>query len=155
VVIPFIDKQYPTLAEKNGRFLIGFSKSGFGAFGLILRNPDVFAKVAVFDCADPNPTEKIFDTWGMKMSYGTRENFDANFNLVTLLKTERVMKAMQGDTRRITLMAGSLAYGGVEAIHQQLKDGKIPYTYVVLPGMGHSWNSGWLGMAAHSILPQP
>jgi len=155
VVIPFLDKEFPTLAEKSGRYLIGFSKSGFGAFGLILRNPGVFAKAAVYDCADPTPPEKIFLTWGMTLSYGPLANFDRNFNIVRLLKTEEVVKPLLGESRRITLMAGNLHYGGVEAIHQALQDSKIPYTYVVFPGMGHAWSAGWLGMAANSILPEP
>ncbi len=36
-VIPFIDDHYPTLKSNQGRLLIGFSKSGWGAFSLLLR----------------------------------------------------------------------------------------------------------------------
>lgn len=152
VVIPFVDREFPTLATRDGRHLLTFSKGGFGGFGLLLRNPNVFAKAAVYDCADPVPSETIFQTWGMANVYGTLANFDQNFNLLRLLKTEKVAKPLQGGPRRVVLMAGSLQYGGVETIHRALQDSKIPYAYIVLPGMGHSWNAGWLGLAVQALM---
>jgi len=155
VIIPFMDKEFPTRAERDGRYLITFSKAGFGAFGLLLRNPDLFAKAAVYDCADPVPATEIFNTWGMIASYGTLANFDENFNIIRLLRTDKVIKALQGGDRRIVLMAGSLQYGGVNLINQTLQDSKIPYEFIVFPGMGHSWNAGWLSMGVHALLSSP
>lgn len=40
--VPFIDKQYRTIADKNHRATLGYSMGGFGALVLPLRNPDVF-----------------------------------------------------------------------------------------------------------------
>ena len=48
-VIPFIDDQYPTLRSKEGRLLIGFSKSGWGAFSLLLRHPETFYRAVGWD----------------------------------------------------------------------------------------------------------
>jgi predicted alpha/beta superfamily hydrolase len=36
-VVPFIEKEYATLGTREGRLLLGFSKSGWGAFSLILK----------------------------------------------------------------------------------------------------------------------
>lgn len=41
-LVPFIDKQYRTVADKNHRATLGYSMGGFGALVLPLRNPDVF-----------------------------------------------------------------------------------------------------------------
>ncbi len=49
VVVPFIDKTYPVKAEAAGRLLLGFSKSGWGAWSLLLRHPDLFSKAAAWD----------------------------------------------------------------------------------------------------------
>ena len=49
VVLPFIEKTYPVLARPEGRLLLGFSKSGWGAFSLLLRHPEVFGKAAAWD----------------------------------------------------------------------------------------------------------
>ncbi len=41
-LVPFIDKQYRTVADKNHRATLGYSMGGFGALVLPLRNPEVF-----------------------------------------------------------------------------------------------------------------
>lgn len=41
-LVPFIDSQYRTLADKSHRATLGYSMGGFGALVLPLRNPDVF-----------------------------------------------------------------------------------------------------------------
>jgi len=154
IVIPFIDKEYPTQTDK-GRYLITFSKGGFGGLGLLLRNPNIFYKSAVDDCADPMPSAVIFNTWGIVASYGTLSNFDENFNLLRLLHDDKVAKAFTGNDRRVILIAGSPSYGGVNMVRQGLDDSKIPYAYMVFPGMGHSWNAGWLSPAVNALLPIP
>jgi len=40
--VPFIDKQYRTIADKEHRATLGYSMGGFGALVLPLRNPEVF-----------------------------------------------------------------------------------------------------------------
>ncbi|HEY3787861.1 MAG TPA: alpha/beta hydrolase-fold protein [Urbifossiella sp.] len=49
VFVPFIDKTYPVRAEAGGRLLLGFSKSGWGAYSLRMRHPDLFGKAAAWD----------------------------------------------------------------------------------------------------------
>ena len=49
VVVPFIESKYKTPGDASGRLLLGFSKSGWGAFSLILRNPQTFGKAASWD----------------------------------------------------------------------------------------------------------
>ncbi len=41
-LVPFIDKQYRTVADNAHRATLGYSMGGFGALVLPLRNPDVF-----------------------------------------------------------------------------------------------------------------
>ncbi len=48
-VVPFVEKKYSTLGTREGRMLFGFSKSGWGAFALILRQPDFFGYAASWD----------------------------------------------------------------------------------------------------------
>jgi enterochelin esterase-like enzyme len=40
-LVPFIDKQYRTVSDKNHRATMGYSMGGFGALVLPLRNPNV------------------------------------------------------------------------------------------------------------------
>jgi len=48
-VVPFIEERYSTLREPEGRLLFGFSKSGWGAFSLLLTYPDCFGYAASWD----------------------------------------------------------------------------------------------------------
>ena len=46
-VVPLIEEHYSALGTAEGRLLFGFSKSGWGALTLILRNPDFFGYAAI------------------------------------------------------------------------------------------------------------
>src|SRR5437773_1672793 len=72
VVVPFVEKQYPAQAEPGGRLLVGFSKSGWGAYSLLLRHPDVFGKAAAWDA----PLTMTRPQYGMADIVGTPEQFE-------------------------------------------------------------------------------
>jgi hypothetical protein len=59
-------------------WLIGFSKSGFGAVTLLLRNPTVFDAAAAYDF--PASASDIGSN-GMNENYGTEANFQNNYRL--------------------------------------------------------------------------
>jgi S-formylglutathione hydrolase FrmB len=48
-VVPLVDSLYATVRRAEGRLLLGFSKSGWGAFSLIARYPDFFGYAASWD----------------------------------------------------------------------------------------------------------
>ena len=58
IVVPFVESTYPAFGRPQGRLLVGFSKSGWGAFSLLLRHPDLFGRAAAWDAplmkAKPN-----------------------------------------------------------------------------------------------------
>src|SRR5262245_32494414 len=68
-VVPFIEKKYSTLGTPEGRLLFGFSKSGWGAFSLILTYPEYFGYAAAWD----SPILFTEFHFGMKSIYGTPE----------------------------------------------------------------------------------
>ena len=79
VVIPYIDKNYPTQSESKGRLLIGFSKSGWGAISLLLRNPDLFYRAAGSDTGirlDTGPIEEEERAKRIANIWGSKENFE-------------------------------------------------------------------------------
>src|SRR6187397_2367118 len=57
VVVPFIDKSYPAGTSRDFRMLLGFSKSGWGAWSLLLRHPELFGRAAAWDA--PMMTESL------------------------------------------------------------------------------------------------
>lgn len=68
-VVPFIEARYSTLGKPEGRLLFGFSKSGWGAFSLILTYPDYFGYAAAWDA----PVLFTDFHFGMQPVYGTLE----------------------------------------------------------------------------------
>jgi S-formylglutathione hydrolase FrmB len=72
VVVPFIDKTYPTRGDAAGRLLLGFSKSGWGAWSLLLRHPDLFQKAAAWDA--PLMMDQP-GQYGSGAIFGTADNF--------------------------------------------------------------------------------
>jgi hypothetical protein len=90
VVVPFIDKTYPVRAEADGRLLLGFSKSGWGAWSLLLRRPDLFGKAAAWDA--PLMMDKP-GKYGSGDIFGTEANFKG-YRVGKLLevKTDQLQK---------------------------------------------------------------
>lgn len=151
VVIPFIESQYPADATPRGRYLVGFSKSGHGALGLFLRQPDFFSKVAVFENWWGVPNDEQWTQWGFATCYGTRENFDAYDPQLLIDKRKEQLAA--GPTRIAVLLGGPGARLGVEGLLGKLRDRRIPHTEIRNAAMAHTWTSGWLPLAVAAIDP--
>ena len=143
-VIPFIEKRYPVQTDAKGRLLIGFSKSGWGAATLLLRNPKVFHRAAAWDSGirvDTGPIEESDRAERIARAWGSVKNFEAN-RLSNLIKTRG--KEL-GDEARLFYFntQGKRAIGGVE-IHRLLVENEIPHRYVMEPHRTHAWDSGWI-----------
>lgn len=54
-LIPFIDRQYRTIASHEGRAIDGFSMGGFGALLIAFRNPQLFSSVVSYGAAMLSP----------------------------------------------------------------------------------------------------
>lgn len=151
VVVPAIEKRYPARAERDGRLLVGFSKSGYGAWSLLLRHPDLFAKAAAWDAplmkTEPNQ-------FGMGPIYGTAENF-ASYRIDQLLRdrAER-LRPKAGEQPTANLI--HLGYGNFRDHHQRaealLNELQIPHAYADGPKLEHTWHSGWMETSVVQLL---
>lgn len=145
VVAPFIEKTYPVLPGPAGRLLLGFSKSGWGAYSLLLRHPDYFARAAAWDAplnmAAPNQ-------FGMGPIFGTQECFD-NYRISSLLaKQAEKLKS----SSRLALIGYSNFRPHHQAIHQHMKTLGIPHEYRDVRHGKHDWMSGWLEDAVRFLV---
>ncbi len=146
-VLPFVEKHYPAMAEPRGRLLVGFSKSGWGAFSLLLRHPKRFHRAAGWDPGiriDMGPIEENERQARIERIFGSRKNFEA-YRLSTLLRTHR---AALGPTPRLFYYntEGKRALGGAK-LHQLMIDLAVPHHYVFESKRPHRWDSGWLPTA--------
>ncbi|HEX3151731.1 MAG TPA: alpha/beta hydrolase-fold protein [Gemmataceae bacterium] len=145
VVVPYIEKTYPVLAAPAGRLLLGFSKSGWGAYSLLLRHPDVFGKAAAWDAPlmmdKPGP-------YGSGDIFGTPENFE-RYRISRLLeaKAEQLQKG-----QRLIL----LGYGNFQKDHERaaamLERLRISHVTRFSKPMKHDWHSGWVADGVWLLL---
>ncbi len=141
VVVPFIDKTYPV----EGRYLLGFSKSGWGAWSLLLRHPELFERAAAWDA--PLLKEKP-DQFGMGPIFGTQENFE-QYQLTKLLAKQ---KNLLTEKTRLILTGYDNFRAHHEGMHKLLDELQIKHEYRDGPKVKHVWESGWVEEAVGLLL---
>jgi hypothetical protein len=150
IVVPFVEGRYPARPERDGRLLLGFSKSGWGAFSLLLRHPDRFGKAAAWDAP---LTQDRPDRYGMGEIFGTPENLEP-YCITKLLESRAAELGQQGEDRLILL-----GYGNFRAQHEQvhalMRTLKVPHAYRDGPKREHNWHSGWVPEAVELLLGEP
>lgn len=147
VVLPFVEKTYAVSRNASDRLLAGFSKSGYGAFSLILRHPNLFGRAVAWDA--PLALGGLRSEWGMPQVYGSQANF-ANYQVTRLIGRQAALLA-RGPCRLI--LAGSNMFGADHAlVDRQLRRLGVPHVFVNGPRFGHAWGTGWLPGAVQSLL---
>ncbi len=145
VVVPFVEKTYPVRPGAGGRFLLGFSKSGWGAFSLLLRHPDEFARAAAWDA--PFMMDRP-GSFGSKAIFVTQDNFDK-------YRMTRLLAARAGrlgtDPRLIVLGYGNFREQH-RKVHALMTELKISHEYRDGPARKHEWHSGWVVEAVGLLL---
>jgi S-formylglutathione hydrolase FrmB len=137
VVVPFMEKQYPVLAKLEGRLLLGFSKSGWGAFSLRLRHLDVFGKAAAWDA----PLD--MDRPG---KYGSGDIFggDDNFQRYRVTRLLEQQAGKLGDGKRLAVLGYGSFRESHKAVHELMDRLKVAHEYRDGPQRKHDWHSGWV-----------
>jgi len=139
-VVPFIDRTYPTQAHADGRWLIGFSKSGWGAFTLLMRHRDVFGYAAAWDA--PFMIDGKAKNWGpmgLSKVMGTSEQMQQF--LPTKLAADHAAE-LKGRTR-LVVGVGEFWRPQCIAMHDLLTSLKVPHTYRPDLVFKHRWDTGW------------
>ena len=146
VVLPFVESHYPARTDAGGRLLVGFSKSGWGAFSLLLRHPGVFGKAAAWDAPlmmdRPGP-------YGSGDIFGTVENFE-RYRISKLLEARAA--DLREEERLILLGYGNFRDDQLRA-HAFMQDLRIRHAYADGPQRKHEWGSGWLPEALDRLSP--
>ncbi len=145
VVVPFIERTYPVLRRAHGRLLLGFSKSGWGAFSLILRNPHVFGRAVAWDAPMMMLAPNRF---GMAEIFGTQENFQG-------YQISKLIHEGHADfqrSRRLILMGHANFRDHHEKLERVFTDLRIPHEPFPSPSRTHDWHSGWVEEAVEALL---
>lgn len=148
-VIPLIEKTYPVLVEPSGRLLLGFSKSGWGAWSLLLRHPEFFHRAVAWDAP-------MMMRWPSKYGsadvFGTRKNFE-RYDLQRLLRKQG---RKLGREPRLLLTGYSSDSDNFRARHQEMHEFlqalQAPHDYRDGPDRKHNWHSGWVPDAVEWLM---
>lgn len=148
-VIPTVDKHLEITSKECQRFLLGFSKSGWGAFCLLLRHPETFQKAVAWDAPLMMDAPRKY---GSGPIFGTADNF-RKYQVSELLKQSNIEKL--GKSPRLI----SLGYDNFREhhlqIHTLMKDLKIAHIHQDGPQRKHHWESGWIREAVDFLLIDP
>lgn len=145
-LVAFSDRFIPPGVPPQ-RWLIGFSKSGFGALSLILRHPDLFDAAAVWDA--PVQFDNLSAGMGLPENAGTEANFD-RYEIPRLLSA-----ADPSFKTRCRLWIGVDQSAWTE--HMKKLDAQMTSLGIV-HGVSqgrtrlHAWYGGWLGEAVKFLV---
>ena len=145
-VLPLIDRHHGTQSSAGTTMVVGFSKSGWGAWSLLLRHPSIFARAAAWDA--PLMQRKP-DQYGMGPIFGNQANF--NRYLVSDL-VKRQAKLLRGHKRLVLTGYFQSFRAHHVAMHRLLTELEVPHTYRDGPKRDHHWESGWLDEAVGLLI---
>jgi S-formylglutathione hydrolase FrmB len=148
-VVPFVERNFPVVKDPSGRMLLGISKSGCGAFTVLLRHPDVFGKAVAWDAPLLYDDITAVKAAGTEAVFGTRENFE-QYYLPNLLKEKAAL--LRGRPARLVLMGYGFCQDQVEKAHGLMQALKIPHVYDNKTRRVHQWQSGWFPDAVRYLV---
>lgn len=145
-VLPLIDRYHGTESASGRTLLVGFSKSGWGAWSLLLRNPGTFARAAAWDA--PLMQSKP-DKYGMGPIFGDQANFNG-YLISDLVKRQAELLRVR---KRLVLTGYFESFRAHHiAMHKLLNELQVPHAYRDGPKRDHHWESGWLDEAVSLLL---
>ncbi|HPO90698.1 MAG TPA: alpha/beta hydrolase-fold protein [Victivallales bacterium] len=147
VVIPLIEKFYPASNEAKDRILIGFSKSGWGAISLLLRNQDIFGFACSWDA--PLMMDENNLKWGSAKHFGSKEHATA---YVPINLVKKYAPELSKQKAKMAILGSSLYGKDTKAFHNLLDELKVPHIYSNDLKFEHHWESGWLPKALELLM---
>lgn len=145
VVVPFVEQTYPASKRSQDRLLLGFSKSGWGAWSLLLRHPQTFGRAAAWDA--PLAMDRL-GKYGTTEIFGTQGNFEKYRPADLLQKKSEMLRG----SKRLILTGHASFREHHRQLHSLLDEMKIPHAYRDGPLRKHDWHSGWVPEAVELLV---
>jgi pimeloyl-ACP methyl ester carboxylesterase len=120
--------------------LVGFSKSGLGAWNIARRIPDHVNATIIFD-APASRGER--PPWEIDAFYGT----DAEWQRDQPIRTVPDFAANINPRHHLVLISGELFHDEMAELAKALAGTAVRHTFLARPELKHQWQSGWLGEA--------
>lgn len=147
-VIPLVESRYRFRRRAEDRFLVGFSKSGWGAMSLLFRHPDTFSAAAAWDAP------LMMDApgrYGSGPIFGTPENFQ-HYQVSRLVELNANADSSFHDRLRLFHAGFDNFRDHHLAFEQLLLKHRIQHVFVDGPSQKHHWQSGWFDPLVQTML---
>jgi enterochelin esterase-like enzyme len=134
-LIPFIDRNYQTIASHEGRAIEGFSMGGYGALLIAFRYPALFSSAVSYGGAVLSP-ETVRIAPNNEQQFPTMDHYLANspWGLVEKNK-DRIIEHLR--VRMVCGDADEKWYPGNVRLKERAEALKVPVAWVSVPGVGH------------------
>ncbi|UII24106.1 alpha/beta hydrolase [Fulvivirga ligni] len=134
-LVSYVDKNYSTIAKREGRAITGLSMGGHGGLYLAFRNQDVFASAgSMSGGVDLKPFPNNWELASLLGTYAEHpENWEANsvIELTHLLTPNSLAISIECGT-------DDFFYAANVKLHEKLVYHNIPHRFTSSPG-GHTW----------------
>jgi hypothetical protein len=144
-LVPWARSTFAATAHEQN-WLIGFSKSGYGAIDLLLKYPTTFALAAAWDF--PANMSK-YDQYGDSANYGTDTNFQSNYRLTG--EFVGAHKAPFTEVNRILISGYNTFRRDMADFDAMLTSLGMLHTFTKRSFGAHSWGAGWLPEALAAL----
>lgn len=130
-LVPYIDKNYKTISNREGRAISGLSMGGHGALYLSIKHQDIFgAAGSMSGGVDFRPFP---DNWDIKKRLGTITEFPDNWNKNTVVN---MLDLLPNNSLKLIIDCGvdDFFMKVNRDLHAKMLDKKINHDYIERPG---------------------
>ena len=123
--------------------LVGFSKSGLGAWHLARAMPERIIATIIFDA--PVALEPVPHQWGVGPFYGDATAWRRDLPVHGIAEFQRGA----GAGHRLVLISGAAFHADMQQLSKALDAAGVEHSFLPHPEIAHHWNAGWveLGLA--------
>lgn len=117
--------------------LVGFSKSGLGAWNIARTVPDLVSATIIFDAPVARQT---LPTWGTGPFYAD----DTAWQRDLPLNTAEEFRAAMPQTHHLVLISGPGFHDEMRELSEDLSKAGLKHSFLACQHLKHHWNSGWI-----------
>ena len=135
-LVEYIDNNYPTVTNRNGRAITGLSMGGHGALYLAMRHQDIFgAAGSMSGGVDFTPFP---NNWDLKKRLGTFDKHPENWKKNTVIAQ---LDKVKPNALSIIVDCGTedFFYQVNLKLHDEMTKRNIPHEFTTRPGK-HNWD---------------
>ena len=125
--------------------LVGFSKSGLGAWNIARALPALVSGTIIFDAP---VARRELPPWGTEPFYAN----DAAWQEDLPMNTIGPFKASMPGTHKLVLISGESFRVEMEALSKALTQACVDHAFLSRPRQRHHWQSGWIEEGLKAVI---